>query len=136
MAQEETILVDASIEVDDEAITIEGNTIAYTEGQGESTVKAATKAGRTVIVISEDITTKVGMIKFEMPATVQSANTSRDFKATPAGRITVRMSGTDAAGNRLGRTLTQGTMVTDPEKAIQNEGKIAVEFRGAPLTVS
>lgn len=135
MADQEIILVDASVEVDDEALTIEGNTLVLMEGQGTSTSKAASKGGRVVIVHSEDLTTKVGMVKFEMPASVASMNTSRDIKARGAGRV-VRVSGTDPQGNRLGRTLTQGIMSNDPEKAIQNEGKIPMEFAGAPLTQS
>jgi hypothetical protein len=135
MADQELILVDASVEVDDETVTIEGNTLVLVEGQGTFTTKGATRGGRVVAVHSEDITTKVGMIKFEMPASVASMNLARDFKALGAGRV-VRVSGTDAAGNRLGRTLTQGVMSNDPEKAIQNEGKIPIEFSGAPLTAS
>lgn len=135
MADQEIILVDASVEVDDETVTVEGNTLVLVEGQGTSTTKAATNGGRVVAVHSEDVTTKVGMIKFEMPASVNSLNLARDFKALGAGRV-VRVSGTDAQGNRLGRTLTQGIMANDPEKAIQNEGKIPIEFSGAPLTIS
>lgn len=135
MALQEIILVDASVEVDDETVTVEGNSIVIVEGQGESTVKAASKGGVPVIVTSQDISTKIGMVKFEMPATVESMNLSRDFKARGTGRV-VRVSGTDAAGNRLGRTLTQGVMTNDPEKAIQNEGKVSVEFSGAPLAAS
>ena len=135
MADQELILVDASVEVDDEAVTIEGNTIVLVEGQGTFTTKAATRGGRVVAVHSEDITSKVGMVKFEMPASVASMNLARDIKALGAGRV-VRVSGTDAQGNRLGRTLTQGVMSNDPEKAVQNEGKVPMEFSGAPLTVS
>ncbi len=131
----EIILVDASIEVDDEPMTVEGNTIAFVEGQGTSSVTAASRGGKPVVVISEDITTKVGSIKFEMPASVSSNNLARDIKARGAGRV-VRVSGTDADGNRLGRTMTQGIMTNDPEKAIQNEGKIPMEFMGAPLAAS
>lgn len=135
MAQSEIILVDASIEVDDETITVEGNTIVIVEGQGDNTIRAATNGGRPVMVVSTDVTTRVGQVKFEMPATVTSMNLARDFKARGAGRV-VRVTGQDPAGNRLGRTLTQGIMTNDPEKAIQNEGKIPVEFMGAPLAVS
>lgn len=135
MADQEIILVDASVEVDDEPVTVEGNTLVIIEGQGTSTVKGATRGGRVVAVVSEDVTTKVGMIKFEMPASIESMNLARDFKAQGAGRV-VRVSGTDAAGNRLGRTLTQGIMTNDPDKAVQNEGKVPVEFSGAPLAVS
>jgi hypothetical protein len=135
MADQEIILVNASVEVDDETVTIEGNTLVFVEGQGAFTTKAATKGGRIVAVHSKDITTEVGMIKFEMPASVVSLNTARDFKALGPGRV-VRISGTDGQGNRLGRTLTQAVMSNDPEKAIQNEGKIPIEFSGAPLTAS
>jgi hypothetical protein len=135
MANQEVILVDASVEVDDETVTVEGNTLVIVEGQGTSSVKGATNGGRSVPVISEDVTTKVGQVKFEMPASVSSMNLARDFKALGAGRV-VRVSGTDPAGNRLGRTLTQAIMVNDPDKAIQNEGKVAIEFMGAPLIAS
>ncbi len=135
MADQELILVDASVEVDDETITVEGNTLVIVEGQGTFTTKAATRGGRAVAVHSEDVTTKVGMIKFDMPASVSSMNLARDFKARGAGRV-VRVSGTDSQGNRMGRALTHGVMTNDPEKAIQNEGKITIEFSGAPLTAS
>lgn len=135
MADNEVILVSAAVEVDDESVTVEGNSLVLVEGQGTSSVKAATKGGQVVMVTSEDITTKVGMVKFEMPASVASMNLARDFKARGAGRV-VRVSGLDAQGNRLARTLTQATMTNDPEKAVQNEGKLVVEFSGAPLTAS
>lgn len=135
MPELETILTNASVEIDDETFTVEGNTLTFVEGQGVSSVRAATRGGAVVIVESEDVTTKVGMIKFETPSTINAINAARDIKALGSGRV-VRISGTDAAGNRLGRTLSQGVFVTDPEKAVQNEGTMPMEFHGAPLTVS
>lgn len=135
MSGEEIILVSASVEVDDETVTVEGNTLSIVEGQGTSTAKAATKGGRIVVVVSEDVTTKIGMVKFKMPASVSSMNLARDFKARGAGRV-VRVSGIDGQGNRLGRTLTQGIMTNDPDKEIKSEGSIDIEFSGAPLTAS
>jgi len=135
MADQEIILTDASIEVDDETVTVKGNTIVIKEGQGEVTTEAATRGGRVVAIHSADVTTRVGMIKFEMPASIESINFARDVKARGAGRV-VRLSGTDPQGNRLGRTLTQAIMNTDPEKAIQNEGTLPLEFAGAPLIPS
>ena len=135
MADQEIILVDASIEVDDETITLEGNTLVFVEGQGTTVTKSASRGGRPVAVHSQDATSLVGMIKFEMPASVVSINLARDIKARGAGRV-IRVSGSDGQGNRLGRTLTQAVMSNDPEKAIQNEGKIPIEFSGAPLIAS
>lgn len=135
MADLETIIVDASVEVDDDALTVEGNTLMFVEGQGDTSLRAASRGGRIVMVASDDITTRVGKIKFEMPASVASINIARDIKARGVGRV-LRISGTDSQGNRLGRTMTQAAMTNDPEKGIQNEGKLVLEFSGAPLTPS
>ena len=136
----EIILVDASIEVESPTfngtITVSGDTITITEGQGESSVETATNAGQPVIVISEDVKTKVGKVKFEMPASIASMEASRSIKAAPLGTIVLRLSGSDSAGNRFGRTLRQGTMTSDPEKAIQNGGKVPIEVMGFPLVPS
>jgi len=131
----EIILVSASVEIDDETVTVKGNTLKLKEGQGESTVEAGTNGGEVVPIISEDVTTRVGMVSFDMPASIKSMTLARDIKARGAGRV-VRVSGIDSAGNRMSRTLTQGIMTNDPEKAIQNEGTLTLEFSGAPLIAS
>ena len=131
----QVILVDASVEVDDEALPVIGNTISYTEGLGESSVTAASQGGKPILVVSQDLTTKISMIKFEVPASVAMMNATRDIAARGFGRV-VRMSGTDPAGNRLGRTFKSGIMVTDPEKNVQNEGTIPLEFKSSPAIPS
>lgn len=135
MAGEEIILVDVSVEVDDEAVTLEGNSLSFKEGTGESSMKAASRGGKTVMVPSLDITTKVGMIKFDMPSSINSIEASRSWAVAGTGRV-VKISGTDPAGNRIGRTMTQALNTNDPDKAVQNEGKLTVEFQGAPLIPS
>lgn len=132
MSQTEVILVDAAVEINNQPVTIEGNTISFVEGQGTSSVKAATRAGATVMVASQDVTTRVAMIKFEMPASIQSTEQSRLFKALGVGLL-VRISGQDSQGNIFARTMRSGVMTNDPEKAIQNEGKIPIEISGCPL---
>lgn len=136
MADLEIPLSDASVEVNDETVTIENGSLVIVEGQGEVNVRTASRGGRAVVVPSEDISTKVGMVKFEVPTSVASANFFRDVKARAIGSNTVRVSGIDAQGNRLGRTLALGSMTNDPEKAIQTEGKFQVEFAGATLAAS
>lgn len=132
---DQIILVDASVEVDDEALPVVGNTIAYTEGLGESSVTAATQGGKPIVVASQDVTTKISMIKFEVPSSVQMMNATRDIGARGFGRV-VRLSGTDPAGNRLGRTFKSALLITDPEKSVQNEGTIPLEFKAAPAIPS
>ena len=128
-------LVDASVEIDDEAFPIKGNTLSFTEGLGESSVESAIQGGKPILIVSQDVTTRVSTVKFEVPTSVDMINKSRDIAAKGAGR-TVRVSGTDPAGNRLGRTFKSAIMVTDPEKSIQNEGSIPLEFKAAPAIPS
>jgi len=132
---DQIILTDASIEVDDEAMPIMGNTIIFTEGLGTSTLIAASQGGKIVMIPSEDISTKVSSIKFSVPCSGEMIDKTRDIKVAGFGRV-IRLSGTDAAGRRLGRTFKGGLMTNDPEKAIQAEGAIPVEFNAAPAIVS
>ena len=111
------------------------NSVVLIEGTGEASVKMASMGGTLIPIVSEDLSTKVGMVKFEMPATVNSINVSREFRAKGPERV-VRVSGTDAGGNRLGRTLMHAIMTNDPDKEIKNEGKISIEFSGSQLVVS
>lgn len=140
MAEAEIELVDASIEIESSTfngtVTVRGSTITVKEGTGEVTTEAATNAGQPVMVHSQDITTKVGMVKFEMPGSVKSHDIARSIALSPLGTIVARVSGTDAAGNRYGRTLRQGAMTNDPDKAIQTGGNIPIELSGAPLAQS
>ena len=135
MSDSEVILVNVSVEVDDEPITVVGDTVTFKEGLGERSVTAASKGGNPVIIISDDLTTRIGEVMFEMPSTIESMNVSRDFSNRGIGRV-VRMSGTTTDGKRMGRTLTQAVMVNDPEKQVQNEGTLKVEFKGAALVTS
>jgi len=132
---DQIILVDASVSIDDEAFPVKGNTLSFTEGLGESSVEAATQGGKTILIVSQDVTTRVSMVKFEVPTSIDMMNKTRDIAAKGAGR-TVRVSGSDPAGNRLGRTFKSAIMVTDPEKSIQNEGSIPLEFKAAPAVPS
>ncbi|MCK5127644.1 MAG: hypothetical protein KAR42_15410 [candidate division Zixibacteria bacterium] len=132
---DQIVLVDASVEVDDEAYPVIGNTIVFTEGNGETSVTAASQGGRPILVASQDITTKVSTVKFEVPSSVEMMNKSREIGAKGIGRV-IRISGTDAGGNRLGRTFRSAALVTDPEKSIQNEGTIPMEFKASPAVPS
>ena len=56
---DQIVLVDASVEVDDEAYPVIGNTIVFTEGNGETSITAASQGGRSILVASQDVTTIV-----------------------------------------------------------------------------
>jgi hypothetical protein len=124
------------VEVNDELVSIENNSLKIVEGQGSVNTRTASRGGDIIVVPAEDLSTKIGKVMFDVPMSVSSANFFRDVKARPIGTNTVVVSGIDPAGNRLARTLVSASMVNDPEKLLQTEGKFSVEFEGAPLVVA
>ena len=140
MAEAEVIVVTAAVEVEcptfTGTLTVMGDTLVLVEGQGVSSVESAMNGETPIPVISLDTKTLVGVVKFEVPSSAKMIEAVRAIKAAPLGSVFVRSSGTDPAGNRMGRTGLNGTMINDPEKAIQNGGKIPVELHGSPLTPS
>jgi len=131
---DQIILTDVSVEVDDEALPVNGNTVVFTEGLGERMIKAASQGGKPIMISSEDISTKVSTIKFSVPASIAMIDKTRDIAVAAFGRV-IRVSGTDAAGNRLARTFKSAILTNNAEKAIQNEGEIPLEFSSAPAVV-
>ena len=132
---DQIILTDASVEVEDEAWPIIGNSVTYTEGLGDKTLIALTQGGKPVMCVSQDVTTRKSMIKFEVPSSIEMMDKTRDTQVKGFGLV-IRISGTDAAGNRLGRTFRSAVHTNDPEKAIKNDGTIALEFASSPAVPS
>lgn len=131
----EIILTEASIEIDDEAVLIQGNSIKLKEGQGTYSTMSCLKRAKPVAVHGLDATKLFGEIKFSCPSTIPTINQIRRFKAQGPGRV-VRFSGTDKGGNRIGRTLTDAVINEDYEIAIEQEGSFEVMCSGSQLVLS
>jgi len=65
------ILNDPQVTLNDELLTIVANSVSYTTGDGERSVKAAgTGGGKGVLTISENVETKISTAKFSVFTTV------------------------------------------------------------------
>jgi len=121
-----------AVEVNDEPWAIEPGTCAFTEGFGAALVRAASTGGEgTELIFARDISEAMSMIKFEVPATI--ANVERVRAVTAGlGVNTVQLSA-NFGGRSFSRTMTQGSVVNNPEVNIGPEGTIELEFKGNPV---
>ena len=130
----EIVLTNASIEVNDIPQAIMGNTVSVMLGLGESDLKAASKGGAVTMVFSENIETKVGQIKYEMPSTETSVENIKEFKDNGPANV-VRVTGVGPAGARINLTYKTAAVVNDPEVAFQSEGTTPFEWKAAPAII-
>lgn len=121
----------AAVTVNNNVIAIVPNSLAYTEGFGEQTVRAASAGGGQVEqIFSSNIETSFSMVKFDLPATVENIALAREWKAA-ANQNLVQIAGRTVDGN-VTRTFTQAALLTDYEVALGSDTNISVEFNANP----
>ena len=126
-----TQLADATVLVNNQAIAIVPNTLVFTEGQGEQTIKAASIGGGQVEqIFANDIETNFSMVKFELYATKDSIEDTKSIKANLNNNV-VQIFGNTPEGS-VTRTFTQAALLNDPEKALGTDTTIPVEFKANP----
>ncbi len=128
------ILSDPQITVNDELWPVKGNTVTYTDGRGEHSVEGlSTGGGSTIISVSTDVTTKVPMLNFSMPADPASI----DKVDAARGRFTnntIVVAGSDNLGNQITKTFSSAIIVNNPERELQQDGSIALEWKAERLS--
>lgn len=129
-----SILSNASLQINDVAITIKANTLSFSPGSGEVSVQGASRGGNVVPISSVDVESQIGMVKAEIPATIEEINLINGFKRSP-GSLTVVISGRDKDGNTLSANMTQAEIVNEIEVSLQNEGGFEIELKGAPMEI-
>ena len=128
------VLTNASIEVNDEPQTIMANTVSIMLGLGESDMKGGSKGGAVVPIFSENIETKIGQVKYEMPSTETSIENIKAFKDNGPANV-IRVTGIGPAGARVNLTFKTAALVNDPEAAFQSEGTTPFEWKSAPAII-
>ena len=120
-------LADATVLVNDEVVAIMPNSLKYTEGFGEQSVKAASIGGGAVEqLFARDVETAISKVMFDVPTTPESVELQRAWKVNGNQNV-VQIAGSTVEGT-LTRTFTQAAMIGDPEIEIATEGIINIEF--------
>lgn len=128
----DVILSDPQVTLNDELLAIVGNSVSYTTGDGERSVKAAgTGGGKPVLTISENVETKISTAKFGVFATAQNADTIEQAIKRLNNNVLV-IAGTDPFGNSIRKTFTNALVMNNPEFNLQQDGQIDVEMSSDP----
>lgn len=126
-----TQLSDATLMVNNEVWAIVPNSLVFTEGQGEQSIKAASLGGGAVEqVFSNDVESAFSMVKAELYATVENIENTRAVKANLNNNV-VQIYGQTVDGS-MTRTFTKAAMLGETEKALGVDATISIEFKANP----
>lgn len=120
-------LVDATLVIDNNVIGYVPNSLGYTEGLGEQKVRVQTSGGGNVqTVVSEDVSKKVAMIKFNLEPTQTNIDLLRSIKTDLNGHVVT----ISALG--FTKTITGAVITKDYEVKFGMDEVINVEMEGNP----
>lgn len=124
-------LNNVAVFVNNDIIAYEANTLSYSDGFGEFSVRnAVIGGGQTEQVFSEDLATKFGMVKFSMPSTEDAAELVRIWKNNQNNNVIELQS--SSGGAQFTRIFTQASIQGDPEVNLSTDGNVEVEFKSNP----
>lgn len=122
-------LTDAAVLVNNEVVGIMPNSLTYTEGLGEQSMRAVSIGeGKTEQIYARDLETSIAMVKFEVPTTPENIALAREWKANENQNV-VQIAGRTAEGE-VTRTFSGAALLSDYEVQIGTETSIELEFKG------
>ena len=121
-------LADPSIVVNNEPVAVVPNSVKYTEGDGEQTMRAASTGGGGVQqVYSRNIETNFSKIMFSTFNDIDSIEDIRGWKKNSNQNVVV-LTGKTPDGKTLRRTFNQAALLNDYEVNLGSDTTIDVEF--------
>lgn len=124
-------LSNAQVLVNNDVVAIIPNTLTFTEGLGEQSIRAASAGGaQTEQVFSDDIEKRYSTVKFEIPPTVENIAKARAWKINKNQNL-VQIAGRTIDG-KLTRTFSQAALLSDYEVPLTSDGNISLEWRANP----
>lgn len=115
----------SSVRVDSTDYAIKAGSLYYEDGFPESEV-TATEGGE--LIWSEDPTTAIGVIKFELPSIEENLDSIRKFQT---GIHSIKIY--DPKTTSWSRTMLSGKSINDSGKQTGADGSFEVTFKGSPL---
>lgn len=120
-------LANPLITVNNDPVAVTPNTVMYTEGLGEQTLRAASLGGGQVEPIyAENIESNFSAVSFEMPSTIPNIAKARQWKANGDQNV-VTITGTTPDGT-LTRTFQRAAILNNYPVNLGNETNVPIEF--------
>lgn len=124
-------LANALVTVNNNPVAIIPNSLTYTEGLGEQTIRAASTGGEGVEqIFANNIESNFSSVSFDMASTVDNINNAREWKINRNQNV-VQVMGSTPEGT-ITRTFTQAAILNDYEVALGSETNITAEFKSNP----
>lgn len=124
-------LANALVTVNNDPVAIIPNSLMFTEGLGEQSIRAASVGGdQTEQIYSDDIESNFSTISFEIPATIENIAKAREWK-TNKNQNVVQVLGSTPEGS-MTRTFTQAAFLNNYEVALGSDTNIPIEFKANP----
>ena len=124
-------LSNAQVLVNNDVVAIIPNTLSFTEGLGEQSIRAASSGGAlTEQVFSDNVEMRYSTVKFEIPPTVENIGKARDWKVNKNQNL-IQIAGRTADG-LITRTFSQAALLSDYEVPLTSDGNITLEWRSNP----
>ncbi len=126
MAENFTQISDPSVTVNDITVNVAPNSVKYKSGKGEKNVKVQSAGnGNVSTVVSTNIETAKGMVSFEVQSTTQSILLKEQWQSVNGGNV--------IEIDSVNVTMTNATMVNDPDINLTDDGTVEVVFEGTAL---
>lgn len=124
-------LSDVYLVINNEVIAHTPNSVKFTDGFGEQSIRAASTGGGNVErIYSNNVENNFSKCMFDMPATVDNIEKVRDWKANFDQNL-IQIQGQTSDGKILTRTISNAALINDVEIALGSDTDISLEFAGA-----
>lgn len=128
-------LANPVVRINDETISIVPNTFNPTLGGGEINVRAASAGGNSIDPVhTANAETKISTWMFEIYSTPANIRNIKGWQ-NGIGQNTVAGIETLGDGTSISLSLTQASLVNDPELNLSADGTISLEFKGAQTVI-
>ena len=123
-------LNDIIILVNDVQVAYTADSLNWKDGFGTYSVRnAVLGGGQTEQVFSQDLASKIGMVGFSMPSTIENEANKRAWKVNKNNNV-VELIG--PSGSNFTKVFTQASILDDPKTDAATDGKIELEFNANP----
>ena len=125
-----TQLNDITILVNDNQVAYDADSLSWKDGLGEYSMRSAVVGGgQTERVFSEDLSTKMGMVKFTMPSIPENETLKRAWKVNKDQNV-IELVGPN--GTNFAKVFQGAALLEDPETSAATDGSISIEFTSEP----
>ena len=120
-------IANPTIKWNGQTVSIIANSLSYKLGTGDKVIRAISSGGGAITPVTTDnVETKLGMIKFSVPNTSDGLSLARQMAdAGESNEFQI-------ADQALQVSFSSMSLMTEPERPLTQDGAIELEFMGPP----